>query len=80
MNNKLPDAKKTSLKYEAFVVFVTIVFQFLFSRGLLGFRALAVIIGINLLFAYPTRVGILYGFQQREWIGKNAIDVGLFFE
>ena len=65
---------------EAFVVFVRIVFQLLFSRGLFGFRALAVIIGINGFFADPTRVGIFYGFRQREWICKNAIDVGFFFE
>ena len=65
---------------EALVVFVRIVFQLLFSRGLFGFRALAVIIGINVFFSDPTRVGIFYRFQQREWICKNAIYVGFFFE
>ena len=65
---------------EALVVFVRIVFQLLFSPEFGGFRALAVIIGINGLFADPTRVGIFYGFRQREWICKNKIYVGFFFE
>ena len=71
---------ETFVLSEAFVIFVRIVFQLLFSRGLFGFRALAVIIGINGLFADPTRVGIFYGFRQREWICKNKIYVGFFFE